>query len=89
MSPNLGTDDTQGLTTSAFYSVPTVDQRLRFVSVGSDDRIDHDHLTESPSTGAEAVARANHAVYGLGEPEPRATCKPGDADLKEFLGVSS
>jgi len=51
-------------------------------------RIDRDHLDESPSTGAEQVARANHAVYGLGEPEPRATIE-NDEHLKDFFGVSS
>jgi len=52
-------------------------------------RIDPDLLEASPSTGPEQVSHLSHAVYGLGEPEPRATCKPEDADLKEFLGVSS
>jgi len=30
-----------------------------------------------------------HAVYGLGDPEPRATCNPDDDVLKDFFGVSS
>lgn len=50
-------------------------------------RIDLD-LTPSPSTGAVGTAAAMHAIYGLGDPEPRATT---DADeyLKDFFGVSS
>ena len=88
MTPNVGTGGTQGLTPSASIPVPTVDQRLRLVSVGLDDSIDGDHLEASPSTGAEQVARVNHAVYGLGDPEPEATIENDDY-LKDFFGVSS
>jgi len=51
--------------------------------------IDADLLDASPSTGAKGTAGAMHAVYGLGDPEPRATCNPDDDVLKDFFGVSS
>ena len=56
----------------------------------STDSTDRDIATEtSPSTGPRQTAEVFHAVYGLGDPELRATCNPGDADLKDFFEVSS
>ena len=50
-------------------------------------RIDLD-LAPSPSTGARETAGAMHAIYGLGEPEPR-SATDADEYLKDFFGVSS
>jgi len=50
---------------------------------------DTDLFEPSPSTGARRTAAVFHAVYGLGDPEPRATCNPDDDVLKDFFGVSS
>ena len=79
------------MTLSAFVFVPTVDQRLSFVSVGLDCSVDSRATSDrqaavepSPSTGAKETAGAMHAVYGLGDPEPVATTE-SDEYLKDFF----
>ena len=86
--PEYSGTDTQDPSTSALFLVPTVDQRLRFVSVGLDDSVDGDLREPSPSTGAKGTAGAMHAVYGLGDPDPVATTE-SDEYLKDFFEVSS
>ena len=52
------------------------------------ERIDHDHLEPSPSTGYRDVFAVMGATAGIGEPDPRATVENDDY-LKDFFGVSS
>ena len=93
--PEYSGTGTQSLTTPALLFVPTVDQRLRLVSVGLDCCIDSHTASDrrpdtepSPSTGAKETAGAMHAVYGLGDPDPVATTE-SDEYLKDFFEVSS
>ena len=95
MPANAGIGGTQGQTPFASFPIPTVDQRLAFVSVGLDCCIDSHTASDrrpdtepSPSTGAKETAGAMHAVYGLGDPDPVATTE-SDEYLKDFFEVSS
>ena len=63
MTANAGTD-TQGLTNSAFVLVPTVDQRLRLVSVGSDSSVDS-HTRDTLSAGWVETTEICHCGVGL------------------------
>jgi len=64
MTAKAGTDDTQGLTPFAFVSVPTVDQRLRLVSVGSDCSVDS-HTRDTLSAGWVEITELCGCEVGL------------------------
>ena len=60
-----GTDGTtEGLTPSQWVFVPTVDQRLQLVSVGSDCSIDA-HTRDTLSTGWREITDLCHCEGGL------------------------
>jgi len=92
MTPSRGTDTPlRAWTVSQCDSVLTVGAEHADVpshSAESVDRQPADAPESSPSSGAEEVADDMHAVYGLGDREPRATIE-SDEYLKDFFGVSS
>ena len=93
MSPtSKGADATRFLTDSLWSRpVLTVGAEHADVPSHSAESVDRQPAVapeSSPSTGAEEVADDMHAVYGLGDREPRATIE-SDEYLKDFFGVSS
>ena len=64
MIPEHSGADTQDPSTSALVLVPTVDQRLRLVSVGSDCSVDS-HTRDTLSAGWVETTEICHCGVGL------------------------